>query len=282
MQVFGLPGEIIRNGRAASRLLAAKPLDAEAERRRDAVWRWRRAMSDGLSAERAGQAVGVSRSTLYRWERDAEEPAAAPRSAQDLDARAQAGGRTAAPGLSDVGASQATAHAAEFLADMPFPAKAIQVDGGSEFMAEFDTARQAKGIVLDGGANLSGPPGSDRILRGGSWSHNPAMCRSAYRDRIAPDNPGWRGRISLRVVCILSLNQLKLPVKVVVFNNGSLGFVELEQKSTGFLPTGIGDPFVFLNHSVSHVAEPGQPRLAGPAARGPAPASDDFVETPRA
>jgi pyruvate dehydrogenase (quinone) len=37
---------------------------------------------------------------------------------------------------------------------------------------------------------------------------------------------------------ILSLNQLKLPVKVVVFNNGTLGFVELEQKSTGFLPTG--------------------------------------------
>ncbi|HXP13472.1 MAG TPA: ubiquinone-dependent pyruvate dehydrogenase [Stellaceae bacterium] len=37
---------------------------------------------------------------------------------------------------------------------------------------------------------------------------------------------------------LLSLNQLKLPVKVVVFNNGSLGFVELEQKSTGFLPTG--------------------------------------------
>jgi pyruvate dehydrogenase (quinone) len=37
---------------------------------------------------------------------------------------------------------------------------------------------------------------------------------------------------------LLSLNQLKLPVKVVVFNNGSLGFVELEQKSTGFLPAG--------------------------------------------
>ncbi len=53
----------------------------------------------------------------------------------------------------------------------------------------------------DGSANLAGPPGSDRILRGGSWSHNPAICRSAYRDRIAPDNPGWQGRIGLRVVC---------------------------------------------------------------------------------
>ena len=55
----------------------------------------------------------------------------------------------------------------------------------------------------DGGAYLSGQPGSDRILRGGSWSHNPAICRSAYRDVIAPDNPGWQGRISLRVACTL-------------------------------------------------------------------------------
>jgi pyruvate dehydrogenase (quinone) len=37
---------------------------------------------------------------------------------------------------------------------------------------------------------------------------------------------------------LLSLTQLKLPVKVIVFNNGALGFVELEQKSTGFLPVG--------------------------------------------
>jgi pyruvate dehydrogenase (quinone) len=36
----------------------------------------------------------------------------------------------------------------------------------------------------------------------------------------------------------LSLVQLGLPVKVVVFDNGALGFIELEQKSTGFLPFG--------------------------------------------
>jgi pyruvate dehydrogenase (quinone) len=36
----------------------------------------------------------------------------------------------------------------------------------------------------------------------------------------------------------LSLSQLGLPVKVVVFNNGALGFIELEQKSTGFLDFG--------------------------------------------
>jgi pyruvate dehydrogenase (quinone) len=36
----------------------------------------------------------------------------------------------------------------------------------------------------------------------------------------------------------LSLAQLGLPVKVCVFNNGALGFIELEQKSTGFLNFG--------------------------------------------
>jgi pyruvate dehydrogenase (quinone) len=36
----------------------------------------------------------------------------------------------------------------------------------------------------------------------------------------------------------LSLVQLGLPVKVCIFNNGALGFIELEQKSTGFLDFG--------------------------------------------
>ncbi len=73
MQVFGLPRQIIRAGRAASRLLDAKTPNIEASRRRDAVARWRRAMADGLTAEQAAQAVGVPRSSLYRWEK-APEP----------------------------------------------------------------------------------------------------------------------------------------------------------------------------------------------------------------
>jgi formylglycine-generating enzyme required for sulfatase activity len=54
---------------------------------------------------------------------------------------------------------------------------------------------------LDGSANPSGPSDGQRILRGGSWSHNPAICRSAYRDSIAPGYSGWQGRIGVRVVC---------------------------------------------------------------------------------
>jgi pyruvate dehydrogenase (quinone) len=49
----------------------------------------------------------------------------------------------------------------------------------------------------------------------------------------------------------LSLVQLKLPVKVVVFNNGTLGFVELEQKSTGFLDFGTD----FVNPNFAAMAE---------------------------
>jgi formylglycine-generating enzyme required for sulfatase activity/uncharacterized caspase-like protein len=55
----------------------------------------------------------------------------------------------------------------------------------------------------DGSANLSGRRDAQRILRGGSWSHNPAICRSAYRDSIDPGDAGWQGRIGLRVVCTL-------------------------------------------------------------------------------
>jgi pyruvate dehydrogenase (quinone) len=43
------------------------------------------------------------------------------------------------------------------------------------------------------------------------------------------------GGVSMLMGDLLSLRQLNLPVKMVVFNNGSLGFVELEMKATGFL-----------------------------------------------
>src|ERR1700694_2037371 len=46
------------------------------------------------------------------------------------------------------------------------------------------------------------------------------------------------GGSPLLMVAFHCLAHLPLPVKVVVFNNGSLGFIELEQKSTGFLDTG--------------------------------------------
>ncbi len=36
----------------------------------------------------------------------------------------------------------------------------------------------------------------------------------------------------------ITLSQMNLPVKVIVLNNGTLGFVELEMKANGFVDTG--------------------------------------------
>jgi pyruvate dehydrogenase (quinone) len=49
----------------------------------------------------------------------------------------------------------------------------------------------------------------------------------------------------------LTLVQLGLPVKIVVFNNSSLGFIEIEQKSSGFLDTGTS----FKNPNFAAMAE---------------------------
>lgn len=47
------------------------------------------------------------------------------------------------------------------------------------------------------------------------------------------------GGFSMLMGDLLTLVQHQLPVKIVVFNNGTLGFVELEMKAAGFLPTGV-------------------------------------------
>jgi len=46
------------------------------------------------------------------------------------------------------------------------------------------------------------------------------------------------GGLAMMLGDILSLKQLNLPVKLVVFNNGALGFVELEMKAAGFVDYG--------------------------------------------
>ena len=46
------------------------------------------------------------------------------------------------------------------------------------------------------------------------------------------------GGIAMLLGDLLTLRQLGLPVKVVVFNNSTLGFVELEMKAAGWLPYG--------------------------------------------
>jgi len=78
MQVFGLPGHVIRTGSLASRL-AARSASSEAALRRALVGRWRQAISEGLTAAQAAHAVGASRASLYRWERCPEPKSRRPK-----------------------------------------------------------------------------------------------------------------------------------------------------------------------------------------------------------
>jgi pyruvate dehydrogenase (quinone) len=63
-------------------------------------------------------------------------------------------------------------------------------------------------------------------------------AQTAYPNRQIVSLSG-DGGFSMLMGDLLTLVQHKLPVKIVVFNNGTLGFVELEMKAAGFLPTGV-------------------------------------------
>jgi pyruvate dehydrogenase (quinone) len=86
--------------------------------------------------------------------------------------------------------------------------------------------------------------GKRRLL--GSFWHGSMANAMAQAIGAQAASPGRQvislsgdGGFSMLMGDLISLTQLKLPVKVVVFNNGTLGFVELEQKSTGFLDFGV-------------------------------------------
>lgn len=59
------------------------------------------------------------------------------------------------------------------------------------------------------------------------------------------------GGLAMMLGDLLTLSQLRLPVKVVVFNNSSLAFVELEQKAAGLLDYGTD----LINPDFAKIAE---------------------------
>ncbi|OOG61624.1 pyruvate oxidase [Rhodanobacter sp. B04] len=63
-------------------------------------------------------------------------------------------------------------------------------------------------------------------------------AQTAYSKRQVVSLSG-DGGFSMLMGDLLTLVQHELPVKIVVFNNGTLGFVELEMKASGFLPVGV-------------------------------------------
>lgn len=63
-------------------------------------------------------------------------------------------------------------------------------------------------------------------------------AQSAYPGRQVVTLSG-DGGLAMLMGELLSLRQLDLPVKVIIFNNGTLGFVEMEMKAAGFIDTGV-------------------------------------------
>ncbi len=59
-----------------------------------------------------------------------------------------------------------------------------------------------QGAPIDGSAWLSDDQNASRLLRGGSWSFNPAYCRSAYRSYHVPASRNFT--LGFRVVCVLA------------------------------------------------------------------------------
>jgi pyruvate dehydrogenase (quinone) len=96
-----------------------------------------------------------------------------------------------------------------------------------------------------------------RRLLGSFWHGSMANAlaqaigaQAANPDRLVVSLSG-DGGFTMLMGDVLTLVQLKLPVKLVVFNNGALGFIELEQKSTGFLDFGTD----FVNPNFAAMAE---------------------------
>lgn len=100
--------------------------------------------------------------------------------------------------------------------------------------------------------------GRRRLL--GSFSHGSMACavpqaigaQSAFPGRQVVTLSG-DGGLAMMLGDLLTLRQLKLPVKMVVFNNGALAFVELEMKAAGIVTyaTDLDNPsFAALANSI--------------------------------
>ncbi|WP_123024003.1 ubiquinone-dependent pyruvate dehydrogenase [Mycolicibacterium stellerae] len=92
-------------------------------------------------------------------------------------------------------------------------------------------------------ARYVGMNGSRRLV--GSFNHGTMACalphaigaQTAYRDRQVVALAG-DGGLTMLFGELITLTQNRLPVKVIVFNNSSLNFVELEMKAAGIVNYG--------------------------------------------
>ncbi|NPD70028.1 ubiquinone-dependent pyruvate dehydrogenase (plasmid) [Lichenicola cladoniae] len=80
----------------------------------------------------------------------------------------------------------------------------------------------------------------------GSWVHGSMANALAHAIGVQASQPGRQvvsmsgdGGFTMLMGDLITLTQMKLPVKVVIFNNGTLGFVALEMKASGFVESGV-------------------------------------------
>ncbi len=138
------------------------------------------------------------------------------RAALDRQAQGKAGGRLHPQHVMDELSRQASVDAI-FTADVGLP-----------------TVWSARHLAMNG----------QRRLIGSFWHGSMANAmpqaigaQAAFPERQVISLSG-DGGFTMLMGDLLTLKQLALPVKLVIFNNGSLGFIELEQKSSGYLEFG--------------------------------------------
>jgi pyruvate dehydrogenase (quinone) len=80
----------------------------------------------------------------------------------------------------------------------------------------------------------------------GSWVHGSmanamphAIGAQAAQPKRQVISMSGDGGFAMLMGDLITLTQMKLPVKIVIFNNGVLGFVALEMKASGFVETGV-------------------------------------------
>jgi pyruvate dehydrogenase (quinone) len=80
----------------------------------------------------------------------------------------------------------------------------------------------------------------------GSWVHGSMANAMAQAIGAQAAQPGRQvvsmsgdGGFAMLMGDLITLTQMKLPVKVAIFNNGVLGFVALEMKAAGFIESGV-------------------------------------------
>ncbi len=96
------------------------------------------------------------------------------------------------------------------------------------------TVWAARYLHLSGGRRLIGS-----LLHGSMANAMPQAlgAQAAFPGRQVVSMSG-DGGFTMLMGDVLSAIQLGLPIKIVVFNNGLLGFVDMEMKAAGFLPFG--------------------------------------------